>query len=46
MRFSIKKIITKIPIFGFIARTLYIFLNDKILNFFFNFFQIEEENIM
>lgn len=38
MRFSIKKIITKIPIFSHLARYLYIFLNDKILNFFFQFF--------
>lgn len=38
MRFTIKKIITKIPIFGQLARYLYIFLNDKILNFFFQFF--------
>lgn len=38
MKLSIKKIITKIPVINQLSRSLYIFLNDKILNFFFQFF--------
>jgi cyclopropane fatty-acyl-phospholipid synthase-like methyltransferase len=38
MKLRIKKIISKIPIIGLLVRALYVFLNDKILNLFFQFF--------